>query len=74
MDDVDRTTERLLAEQLEREALRRTAASRPAHTGPCVDCDEDIDPRRQRAQPHATRCADCETRVERRAKQYRRPH
>ncbi|KAB2901269.1 MAG: TraR/DksA family transcriptional regulator [Dokdonella sp.] len=66
MDEIDRAQER---EQLDRslalDALRRRLqAMRDAGTARCVDCDEEIDPRRRAAVPHARRCAPCQHRWE----------
>ena len=73
MDDVDRTTERLLAEQSLREAAQAERVSAPIHEGPCQSCGEEIETGRRATQPWALRCIDCQTRFEARQKQYRRP-
>jgi RNA polymerase-binding transcription factor DksA len=72
MDDVDRTTERLLAEQSLREAAQAQRISAPIHDGPCQSCGDEIEPARKTTQPWALRCTDCQTRFEARQKQYRR--
>jgi len=62
VDDIDRAQER---EQLDR-ALALAALQRRLDHEPrsgathCVDCGEQIDPRRRAAVPCAQRCADCQ--------------
>lgn len=36
----------------------------------CIECGDDIGAVRRRALPHATRCIDCQTRLENRRKTY----
>lgn len=63
MDVIDLACQRE-AEDRDRAIAAARAQANRASLPVCVDCGELIPPARQRAAPGATRCIDCQTRIE----------
>lgn len=58
-----------IADRLERERVARESR---VGTAECIDCDDEIPPRRRQAMPWVTRCVECQEFADRRQGRHRR--